>query len=145
MKRESQVELISRISDEIWNEGRLEVIEEVMAADARYHGPHMPGGMGSRGDWREHIARIRRAFPDSHVEYQEFIESGKTVIARWRATGTHTGDLGPLQPTGRQVAIGGITIYRISEGSVAEAWEQLDMLGMWQQLGVVPLPGPSEP
>jgi hypothetical protein len=42
--------------------------------------------------------------------------------------------------TGKQIAISGITIYRIANGKIIEAWEQLDLLGMWLQLGVISLP-----
>ena len=69
------------------------------------------------------------------------IVSRDTVVGRWRATGTHTGQLPGLPPTGKPIAIGSITIYRIADGKIIEAWEQLNMLGMWQQLGVVSLPG----
>ena len=83
----------------------------------------------------------RGAFPDSHVTFEELIASGDTVVGRWTATGTHTGQLPGVAPTSKRIAIGGITIYRIAEGKIVEAWEQLDMLGMWQQLGVVAVPG----
>jgi steroid delta-isomerase-like uncharacterized protein len=141
MSEEEKKALVSRIAADIWNRGDLEVVDEVMAADAPYHGPHMPNGLGDRESWRQAIAGYRGAFPDSHVTFDEFIVSGDTVVGRWRATGTHTGPLPGLPPTGKPIALGGITIYRIADGKIIEAWEQLDMLGMWQQLGVVSLPG----
>ena len=141
MSEEEKKALVSRIAADIWNRGDLEVVDEVMAADAPYHGPHMPNGLGDRESWRQAIAGYRGAFPDSHVTFDELIVSGDTVVGRWRATGTHTGPLPGLPPTGKPIALGGITIYRIADGKIVEAWEQLDMLGMWQQLGVVSLPG----
>jgi steroid delta-isomerase-like uncharacterized protein len=133
--------LVSRIADDIWNRGDLAVVDEVMASDARYHGPHMPGGVGGRDTWRRAIGMYREAFPDSHVTYEDLIVCGDTVVGRWTATGTHTGPLPGMAPTGKKIALGGITIYRLTDGRIVEAWEQLDMLGMWQQLGVVELPG----
>ena len=141
MSEEEKKALVSRIAADIWNRGDLEVVDEVMAADAPYHGPHMPNGLGDRESWRQAIAGYRGAFPDSHVTFDELIVSGDTVVGRWKATGTHTGPLPGLPPTGKPIALGGITIYRIADGKIVEAWEQLDMLGMWQQLGVVSLPG----
>lgn len=132
-------ELIRRIADEIWNRGELAAVDEVMSVDARYCGPHVPGGVGSRDTWRQLVGMYRGAFPDSHVEFEELLECGDTVVGRWSATGTHTGPL--LEPTGKRIAISGITIYRIRRGKIAEAWEELDLLGMWRQLGVVSLPG----
>jgi len=133
--------LISRIADDIWNRGDLAVVDEIMSPDARYHGPHMPNGLGDREAWRSAIARYRGAFPDSHVIFEDMIFTGDMVVGRWTATATHTGPLPGVRPTGKRIAIGGITIYRIANDKVVEAWEQLDMLGMWQQLGVVALPG----
>lgn len=132
--------LVARIADEIWNEGRLAVCEEVMAPDARYHGPHMPEGTATREDWQRAIAMYRSAFPGSHVIYEELQACGNTVVGRWHATATHTGPLPGLEPTGREISISGIQIFKLREGRIIEGWEQLDMLGMWQQLGVVELP-----
>ncbi len=51
--------------------------------------------------------------------------------------GIHGGDFGGVAPTGREVAVAGITIYRTADGKVAEAWSSYDALGMLEQLGVV--------
>jgi steroid delta-isomerase-like uncharacterized protein len=135
--------LVSRIADDVWNRGDLVAADEVMAPDATYHGPHMPGGKGNRETWKHAVAMYRSAFPDSHVTFEELIACGSSiVVGRWSATGTHTGALPGVAPTGRPIAIRGITVYRLARGRVVEAWEQLDMLGMWQQLGIVSLPGP---
>lgn len=133
--------LISRIADDIWNRGHLAVVDEVMSPDATYHGPHMPNGVGGREAWRNAIRMYRSAFPDSHVIFEEMIETGDIVVGRWEATGTHTGQLPGVEPTGKRIAISGTTIYRIANGKIVDAWEQLDLLGMWLQLGVITLPG----
>lgn len=141
MEREERRALVLRIADELWNEGDLSVVDVVMAPGAPYHGPHMPNGAGDRESWRRAVATYRAAFPDAHVRFEELIHAGDTVIGRWSATGTHTGHLPGLAPTGGTISITGITIYRFSDGWIVEAWEELDLLGMWRQLGVVTLPG----
>lgn len=141
MGSEDYKTLISRIADDIWNRGDLAIVDEVMSPNGVYHGPHMPNGMGDRETWRRAIGMYRDAFPDSHVTFEDLIVSGDTVVGRWSATATHTGQLPGVAPTGKGIVIGGITIYRIADGKIVEAWEQLDMLGMWQQLGIVALPG----
>jgi predicted ester cyclase len=140
-EKEAQMKaLIGRIADDIWNQGDLTVVDEVMSADGKYHGPHMPNGTGDRETWRRAISMYRSAFPDSRVTYDELIVSGDTVVGRWSATATHTGQLPGVGPTGKQIKMGGITIYRFEAGKIVEAWEQLDMLGMWQQIGGISLP-----
>jgi steroid delta-isomerase-like uncharacterized protein len=138
---EANKRLVSRIADDIWNRHDLAAIDEVMTPDATYHGPHMPNGVGNRESWRRAIAMYLGAFPDSRVTFEELIASGDFIVGRWSATATHTGGLPGVAATGKRINISGITIYRIADGMIAEAWEQLDMLGMWQQLGVVSLPG----
>ncbi len=139
MKPEEMKRVVSRIADEMWNRGDLAVADEVMERDAPYHGPHMPNGVGDRETWRQAIGMYLGAFPDSQVSFDELLVSGDTVVGRWSATATHTGSLRGLGPTGRRIVIGGITIYRMAGSKIVESWEQLDMLGMWQQLGVVNL------
>lgn len=141
MSVEENKALVVRIAEDIWNRGHLAVVADVMAADARYHGPHMPGGSGGRDDWRSAIAMYRGAFPDSHVVFEELLVSGDKIVGRWSATGTHTGELPGVAPTGKRIAISGITIYRFYDDRIAEAWEELDLLGMWQQLGMFKRPG----
>jgi predicted ester cyclase len=141
MSAEENKRLVSRIADDIWNQGLLAAVDEVMIADAKYHGPHMPNGVGSRENWRQAIGMYRAAFRDSYITFEELIASGDTVVGRWSATGTQTGPLPGVPPTGKRSAIGGITIYRIAGGKIVEAWEQLDLLGMWRQLGVIAVPG----
>ena len=143
MRDDTRVSIVSRIADDIWNKGDMGVVDLVMAPDAKYHGPHMPNGLGDRENWRRAITMYRAAFPDSHVTFEDFVVSGDTVVGRWRATGTQTGSMPGLPPSGKRIAISGITIYRFEGERIIEAWEQLDMLGMWQQLGVVSLPGHS--
>ena len=46
-----------------------------------------------------------------------------------------------IAPTGKQVTVTGISIQRIANGKIVEAWSTYDMLGMLQQLGVAPMPG----
>lgn len=51
------------------------------------------------------------------------------------------GEFQGILPTGREVTLSAIDIFRIADGKIAEAWVLRDDLGMLQQLGVVPPPG----
>jgi steroid delta-isomerase-like uncharacterized protein len=80
------------------------------------------------------------AFSDSHYTIEDQVGEGDKVATRmtWRAT--HTGDFQGLPPTGKQIAVSGITITRIKDGKIVEHWPSIDQLGMMQQLGVIPAP-----
>jgi hypothetical protein len=43
--------------------------------------------------------------------------------------------------TGKAIVVTGITIYRIGDGKIQEAWDYFDVRGLMQQLGVCPLLG----
>jgi steroid delta-isomerase-like uncharacterized protein len=80
---------------------------------------------------------FRTAFPDMRFTIHDVVAEGDRVVARYTFAGTHRGELMGIPPTGKEVAMPGISIYRIAEGRMQEAWVQYDMLGMLRQLGVV--------
>jgi predicted ester cyclase len=69
------------------------------------------------------------------------VAEGDEVVVRYTAEGTQQGALLGVPPTGKRFRISAISIYRLAEGKVAEQWEQGDLLGLMQQLGVIPAPG----
>ena len=81
------------------------------------------------------------AFPDLKRPVADLVAEGDKVVARWTSTGTHTGDFQGMPPTGKFVTTSGITIFRLAGGKIVEEWSESDMLGMLQQLGVIPSMG----
>jgi predicted ester cyclase len=84
---------------------------------------------------------LRQAFPDGGVTIEEVIAEEDKVAVRFTYRGTHQGELMGIAPTGTQVTVSGMDINRIVEGKIAERWAVFDMLGILQQLGVVPTSG----
>jgi predicted ester cyclase len=62
------------------------------------------------------------------------------VTARWIGRGTHNGELMGVAPTGKQIAVEAISVFRIADGKIAEEWTVWDALGLLQQVGAVPAP-----
>jgi steroid delta-isomerase-like uncharacterized protein len=60
------------------------------------------------------------------------------VAVRWTFHATHTGNFRGIPPTGKSVTMTGITIYRLANEKIKEARSNLDMLGLLQQLGIIP-------
>lgn len=77
-------------------------------------------------------------FPDISYEQQDQLVDGDKVVTRGVWSGTHTGDFMGIPPTGRAFRAPSITIDRIEGGKIAERWNTSDLLGMMQQLGVIP-------
>lgn len=83
----------------------------------------------------------RSAFPDTKMTIDLQIAEGGKVTTRRTAHGTHKGELMGIPATGKQVTITGVGIDRIAGGRIVETWGEFDLMGMMQQLGVVPSPG----
>jgi len=78
------------------------------------------------------------AFPDLHWGSEQEIASGDYVVTRWRATGTHQGALGDIQPTNRKVDVQLFFIFEIRNGKVAHAWLSWNNALLLEQIGAMP-------
>ena len=129
---------VRRLFDELWNKGNLPVADELIAPTYTHHDASTPDvGRGPEGE-KKRVTHYRNAFPDMRLTIEEIIAEDETVIARWSCRGQHNGELNGIAPTGKQVAITGVTISRFANGKVVEGFVNWDALGLMQQLGVVP-------
>ncbi len=80
------------------------------------------------------------AFPDGRLNVQDTIAEGDKVVCRTNGEGTHQGMFLGMAPTGKHITWSFIEIWRITDGKLAEYWVEADMMGMMQQLGVLPPP-----
>jgi steroid delta-isomerase-like uncharacterized protein len=136
--------LSRRFMDEVWNKGNLAVIDELVAPGATFYDPSVPGGKFSGPAGMKQFVQIYRgAFPDLRLTVNDQIAEGDQVSTRWTATGTHKGELMGIAPTNKVGTITGVDIERYQNGKVVEGWANYDMLGLLQQLGVVPSLAPA--
>ena len=140
MSAEENKAISRRADEELFDRGNLEVADELFAPNFVHHDPV------SGEDWRgpesvkQYAAMMRAAFPDLYYTVEDQIAEGDKVATRYRAGGTHQGELLGIPPTGNLVEITGISITRVDGGKIEEIWENYDALGMMQQLGVIPSP-----
>lgn len=139
MSRQENVAIVNRYMEEVWNEGNLDAVDELLAEEY-VHGTPPPGMRPDREGFKQYVAMMREAFPDLSQTVEDTVAEGDKVVQRWTGRGTHTGALMGTSPTGTEVTIRGISIYRISGGKIARDWTIVDLLGLMQQLGVVPSP-----
>jgi len=133
-----------RFYEEVLNGRRLEVFDETHTADLVVHDPEVPGGeIRGRDAYKQFIAMMSRALPDYHFTVYQVLAEGEYTVARWTVTGTHKGDYLGIAPTGARVTMAGMSIERHEGGKVAEAWVQMDNLGLLRQIGVVKVPEPT--
>jgi len=124
-----------RVFDEIFNQGRFEVADEIYAKDFVNHGVSRDVGLKEDQD----AARgWKAAFPDLKMTVEMMIAEGSLVTVLWRGEGTNTGEGNGLPATGKRLAGRGITIWRIEGGKIREEWSEFDQLRIMTQLGLLP-------
>jgi steroid delta-isomerase-like uncharacterized protein len=134
---EENKRVIERHFEEIWNEYRLEVVGELVSSDYFTHSP-VPGQPQGIEGFSFAVRTVREGFPDMVITVEDLIGEEDKVVARLTATGTHTGKLGPIEPTGRKATWSGIRIFRMEAGKIAEHWAIWDDVSLGRQLGILP-------
>lgn len=138
-EQERNKERVASIYAICWYQGDMEKIDELFAQDVK-HDHFLPGWPSGREGFKELVRFWRNAFPDIHEEALDLIADGEKVASRFRLRGTHRGDFYGIPGTGRKVGILGAEVFRIQNGMVTEYIYHEDTLGLFFQLGVMPLP-----
>ena len=136
MSTEENKVLLRRLFEEVWNQGNLATVDELLAADYVLHDPAMLI-RGPEG-FKAYVSAFRAAFPDLHATIEDQIAQDDRVAMRFTVRATHKGEFQGIPPTGKQITLSGINIQRFVDGKIVENWVSLDALGMLQQLGVIP-------
>ncbi len=112
------------------------VVQEVYSPDGVFHFPGSPPM--DFAAFVEMVEMVYTAFPDLTHRIEELLAVGDRVVARLTDSGTHQGEFEGAAPTGKHFSIGAIVIMAIRDGKIVEAWEEIDMLGLLQQIGALP-------
>lgn len=136
MSTEQNKAIFRRYVEEVGNEGNLGLADEIFST---YLAHQSDGSVLERGpeDVKKFMGEFRDAFAGFHTTIEDQIAEGDKVVTRWRMQGTHSGEFRGIVPTGAELDVTGIGIFRFSEGKVVESWDNLDQLGMMKQLGVI--------
>ena len=118
-----------------WIKRDPKAVDDLIAPDYKQHARNTPPG---REGVKAFFAMLRSAF--SEVEYlvEDMIAEGDRVAWRWTMKARHTGPFQGLPATGRSISLPGMSMVRVRDGMLAEHWGEQDMLGLLQQLGVLP-------
>ncbi len=139
MSLEENKIIARRFVEDVWGKGDFAAERELMSTNVVDHNP-VPGFPTGFEGHHQVLAMFRNAF-DGQVTLEDVIAEGDRVVDRWTFHGTHRGELFGIPATGKQVTFTGIDINRIENGQIVEFWHQEDIMGLMQQLGVVPSPG----
>ncbi len=131
------IALSRRLIEEVWNNRRLDVANDLIAANHTNHDPNSPDfGKGPEA-YKRLVNLYTTAFPDLRITIEDTVSEDDKLVISWNVSGTHKGDLRGTPPTNKKMSIEGITISRHANGKILESRVSWDALGMMQQLGVV--------
>ena len=124
--------------EQVLNQGDFSVLNDLVHPDYVYRAP----GHELRG--REQLQALfkayRSAFPDLHIDIDQLVTTVDRVAVAFTLTGTHDGSLMGIAASGHPVSVNGAVFSRFRDGKIAEEWEILDQLSLFEQLGAVSLP-----
>jgi len=141
---EENKRLVKNFFEEVWNNKNLDLLDEVYSPDfvlhALWQNTSAGGAIEAHGiePAKKVIGGWLAGFPDMTVTVDDQVAEGDRVGSRHTSTGTHTETFMGMAPTGKKATITGMTITRIENGKMVEAWTAWDALGMFEQLGLAP-------
>jgi steroid delta-isomerase-like uncharacterized protein len=122
MSTEENKKAVRRVFEEIMNRGNLQLVDELVTDDYKVNEP--PGIPPGKEGFRALVNMYRTAAPDLKMTIEDMIAEGDQVAARWTATGTMTGEMMGIPPSGQKVTFKAISWLRVKNGKVAEEWTQ---------------------
>ena len=128
---------VDRIIEDAWNNGNLDVIDELVASDYELDVPNAPKEFRGPEGFKEFIQMFRTAFPDLTLSVEDRVVNGDKIADRITAHGTHEGEFMGIEPTGTEIEVTSMVIHYFEDGRVVADRGLLDNLGLLQQLGVI--------
>ena len=134
--------IIKRFVEELWNDRRLDVADQIFSEDCVTHQLRSgvladPAHRGPQA-MKEHVSGWLMSFPDLRFNIEQMIAEEDRVVSQLVMEGTHEGTWMGISPTRKRLQIRMITVHRITNGKIAEDWVLVESLGFFQQLGVLP-------
>jgi steroid delta-isomerase-like uncharacterized protein len=134
MGTEENKAVYRRFMDEIFNKGRLDLVDELVSQSYQLHDAS-PGTPQGPEAIRQVVSMFRSAFPDLNISLDELLAEGDKVAARSTMRGTHRGAIFGIEPSGKAVEVQGLTMVTIRDGRLQESWVKNDVMALMSQLG----------
>ena len=113
-----------------------DLVDEFIAVDYINHNSFVDGGReANRAFW----TRFFEALPDLEATMDDLVVNGDRVVGRFTYRGTHRGEFFGVPASGRRLEMRSIDIWRVSDGELAEHWDELNTLDLFRQFGPLAL------
>jgi steroid delta-isomerase-like uncharacterized protein len=129
--------LIVRYFEEVWNQGKLDVLDEIIAPEYINHSPGIGNPLPGPVGLKPIVKAIRAAFPDLRYDIENMVISDNQVAVHTRMNGTHRGDFFGITPTNKAIKVNQMQIEKIHNNQIIEHWRVTDDYTLLKQLGQV--------
>ena len=136
MSEENKI-IVRRLYSEVLEGGNIDVADDLLDTGYVNHSPLPEEPPGAKGA-KKRFVLTRDAFPDATLTIESMISEGDMVAVRRTFRGTHKGEFLGIIPTGKEIEIPGISIFRISEGKILEGWVEPGYVGILYSLNAIP-------
>jgi steroid delta-isomerase-like uncharacterized protein len=140
--QERNKDVIRRLIEEVYNEDNLKVVEQLIAPDIFDHAA-VPEHQHGIDGFKYVMEWVRTFSSDVHYDINDVIAEADKVAVRMTQSGTHTGSVRGIPPTGKRFSVDYVHWFRLEDGKVAEMWAVRDDLSRLEQLGLITAPGES--
>ena len=139
MSVEQNKERAHRFHMEMLLEEKNDLIDELISPEFVAHVPGLPPEFtkGPEGI-KKWFTAYRAGLSDMWTTHHDTIAEGDKVVIRFEGGGTHSGEMLGIPPSGKKITVSGIDTFRFVDGKFVEMWQQVDFMGMMQQMGVIP-------
>jgi predicted ester cyclase len=129
-------ELYYNFMHSAWVKGDLSVLDRYVDPDTYDYSPLGAPAKGTQG-FAGIIKTFRAALSDIRLDFSDTAE-GNLVTHFWKLSGVHNkAQLFGVAANGRRIELNGISTVEIKGDKVVGRWSQLDIYGLWQQLGLI--------
>ena len=128
--------------EETYHRGNIDALDEIYAHDVVIHVPPFPDEKGV-DSYKRHAAEALQLYTNIRYDWEEIIGEGNTIVDRFTMHMKHTGTSQRLNvpPTGKDLTVKCCRIVHVKDGKIVEEFNYSDLLGLFQQLGIVPQMG----
>lgn len=119
---ESNKAVAMRFMNEVFNEGKIEVIDQLVDPAFVEHVPLPPGTPGGIEGLKGYVTAWRQAFPDTTVKVEQIVADGDLIATRSIWKGTHKGEWMGVKPTNQMMEFEVYDVVRIKDGKATDHW-----------------------
>lgn len=131
-------ELVRNYLEEVFNRRNLNAVDQYLSPAFVDHNPYSPQQAPGPAGRKQATSRFHEAFADFHLAIESIVAEGDMVAVRGTFSGRQTGSFMGVPPTGQRVAWQGMGFFRVANGRITERWSTHDLLGLLQQVGIIP-------